>query len=109
MPLVGGGNSTKGEHSEVKRLSSGEYVTVTACHPRLSLDDTVNRRRPCRKSPFRIFEKCTKCSPDTIDGYARILFPLAFVVFNVLYWGIYLQISKSQLLPLRDKGAGEDL
>jgi len=28
-----------------------------------------------------------------IDRYSRLIFPLLFGVFNVIYWAIYLNIS----------------
>jgi pyruvate carboxylase len=32
-------------------------------------------------------------SPSDIDVYSRILFPLSFFTFNLMYWIIYLYIS----------------
>ena len=34
--------------------------------------------------------------PSIIDRYSRVMFPLSFLVFNVLYWLIYLYISNSE-------------
>ena len=36
---------------------------------------------------------CVRTS--TIDRYSRIMFPAIFLVFNILYWFIYFNISKS--------------
>jgi len=32
-------------------------------------------------------------TPSDIDKYSRVLFPVSFVCFNMLYWIIYLHIS----------------
>ena len=32
-------------------------------------------------------------SPSDIDKYSRVVFPVCFVCFNLLYWIIYLHIS----------------
>ncbi|GFR22226.1 gamma-aminobutyric acid receptor subunit beta [Trichonephila clavata] len=32
-------------------------------------------------------------SPSDIDKYSRLLFPVCFVSFNMMYWIIYLHIS----------------
>ena len=32
--------------------------------------------------------------PSIIDGYSRVLFPLAFVLFNTIYWVTYLNLSE---------------
>lgn len=33
-------------------------------------------------------------SPSDIDKYSRILFPVSFICFNLMYWIIYLNISE---------------
>ncbi|KAF7702386.1 hypothetical protein HF521_001669 [Silurus meridionalis] len=38
--------------------------------------------------------------PSVIDQYARVLFPLAFALFNIMYWYIYL--SKEAVEKLRE-------
>ncbi|RWS24341.1 GABA gated chloride channel RDL3-like protein [Leptotrombidium deliense] len=32
-------------------------------------------------------------SPSDIDKYSRVIFPVCFVCFNLMYWIIYLHIS----------------
>lgn len=34
-------------------------------------------------------------SPSDIDKYSRVVFPVCFVCFNLMYWMIYLHISKT--------------
>ena len=81
-------------HSECdfKQLSSGNYVAVTPCRPRLSLDD-VNGELGGR-ARFRAMCTPACCSkPSVIDKYSRVFFPLSFLAFNLLYWVTYLNVS----------------
>lgn len=32
-------------------------------------------------------------SPSDIDKYSRVVFPVCFVCFNLMYWVIYMRIS----------------
>lgn len=32
-------------------------------------------------------------SPSTIDKYSRVIFPVCFTCFHLMYWVIYLHIS----------------
>nr|WJY55639.1 GABA receptor subunit [Neoseiulus californicus] len=41
------------------------------------------------KNPNKLFG----VSPSDIDGYSRVVFPVCFVCFNLMYWIIYLHIS----------------
>lgn len=45
------------------------------------------------KNPNKLFG----VSPSDIDKYSRVVFPVCFVCFNLMYWVIYLHIS-SQLI-----------
>lgn len=76
--------------SELKE--NGDDIT-TICYDRLTLN--YNRR------PYRWKKKKRYCEIRTsssrivdrgsyIDAYARVLFPCAFGVFNMLYWTLYL-------------------
>lgn len=42
------------------------------------------------KNPNKLFG----VSPSDIDKYSRVVFPVCFVCFNLMYWIIYLHISE---------------
>ncbi|XP_053705413.1 gamma-aminobutyric acid receptor subunit delta isoform X2 [Synchiropus splendidus] len=61
-----------------------------------STEDTESRRRQSRQADEAEDEKkcCSKCvckpiDADTIDIYARAVFPFTFAVVNVIYWVAY--------------------
>ena len=41
------------------------------------------------KNPNKMFG----VSPSDIDKYSRVVFPVCFICFNLMYWVIYLHIS----------------
>jgi len=45
----------------------------------------------CKKN----LQKMGGVSPSDIDKYSRILFPVSFICFNLMYWIIYLNISEA--------------
>lgn len=58
----------------------------------------VLRLKTCRNP-----NKVCGLSPSDIDKYSRVIFPVSFFCFNLMYWIIYLHISddtKSDLVPL---------
>ena len=92
--------------------TASHYVTVTSQNqPRLSLDDgdvgARERRRQQRRAKRLAGVKSrlmqVSSEPDMIDQYSRVLFPLIFVVFNILYWIIYQYISTSTLEEMYEK------
>lgn len=80
---------------------NGEDLTIITEH----CDYENQRRRNCSRKfrPFRwkkkkrfreeTYQTENKWKPDRgsrIDAYARVLFPCAFGMFNILYWTLYL-------------------
>ena len=82
-------------HSECdfKQLSSGNYVAVTPCRPRLSLDDVNGELGGSRLSSLCSTPAICCRKPSIIDKYSRIFFPVSFLGFNLLYWVTYLNVS----------------
>lgn len=60
---------------------------------------SVKRRRQLNSNPREKTPKCKVPLPrindvNSIDRYSRMVFPLLFVCFNLLYWVFYLFIKK---------------
>jgi hypothetical protein len=45
---------------------------------------------PGSKNPNTLFGVC----PSDIDKYSRVVFPVCFLCFNLMYWIIYMHISE---------------
>lgn len=54
------------------------------------VDKTQHRKRQMTKGLFSIFDCFRVKNPYHIDNYARISFPLLFIIINVFYWVYYL-------------------
>ena len=50
----------------------------------------------CKKN----LQKLGGISPSDIDKYSRILFPVSFICFNLMYWLIYMNISDDMVPDL---------
>ena len=94
-------------HSECdfKQLSSGNYVAVTPCRPRLSLDD-ANEDISSGIASVCCNPICSS-KPSVIDKYSRVFFPLSFFGSNILYWVTYMNVSSTNddgldIVPMGD-------
>jgi len=45
---------------------------------------------PGSRNPNTLFGVC----PSDIDKYSRVVFPVCFLCFNLMYWIIYMHISE---------------
>ena len=46
---------------------------------------------------------CAVTDPSVVDRVARVIFPLAFFLFNVVYWVVYLTWQPPEHLTVDDK------
>lgn len=44
-------------------------------------------------APGQNLNKLYGFTPSDIDKYSRVVFPVCFICFNLMYWIIYLHIS----------------
>ncbi|XP_037069993.1 gamma-aminobutyric acid receptor subunit beta-like isoform X2 [Pollicipes pollicipes] len=64
------------------------------------LENTLNGGRPDEEAAnmtslmkSKKVNKLLGCSPSDVDKYSRIVFPVTFICFNLMYWIIYLHVS----------------
>ncbi|XP_043229712.1 gamma-aminobutyric acid receptor subunit beta-like isoform X2 [Amphibalanus amphitrite] len=64
------------------------------------LENTINGGRHDEESAnmasllkSKKVNKLLGCSPSDVDKYSRIVFPVTFICFNLMYWIIYLHVS----------------
>ncbi|KAG1681255.1 Gamma-aminobutyric acid receptor subunit beta [Nymphon striatum] len=58
-----------------------------------TLENTVNGTPDPEGLIIRDFSKMYGISPSDIDKYSRVVFPVCFICFNLMYWIIYMHIS----------------
>jgi len=57
-------------------------------------DELLLHQAPVMLQCKKNLQKMGGVSPSDIDKYSRILFPVSFICFNLMYWIIYLNISE---------------
>merc|ERR1712025_357925 len=63
-------------------------------------DELLLHQAPVMLQCKKNLQKMGGVSPSDIDKYSRILFPVSFICFNLMYWLIYLNISEDMVPDL---------
>jgi len=89
----------RGGPNMVREVHSGSSRGLLGVHggpgPQLMLHQPPTLLH-CKKN----LQKLGGISPSDIDKYSRILFPVSFICFNLMYWLIYLNISEDMVPDL---------
>ena len=94
---AGPNNLVRGVHGgSSSRLLQGGPSGRAAPHHELRLHQPPTALLHCKKN----LAKLGGISPSDIDKYSRILFPVSFICFNLMYWLIYLNISEAMVPDL---------
>ena len=92
----------RGPNNMVRGLNGGSTSRLLqgapprANHQELLLHQPPTALLHCKKN----LAKLGGISPSDIDKYSRILFPVSFICFNLMYWLIYLNISEAMVPDL---------
>ncbi|GIY70199.1 putative GABA-activated chloride channel, rdl [Caerostris darwini] len=85
------------EDSSRKQSSSKQEVRLKLVDPQAyAARSTISRSASAQNVEVPSFTlPSTLCgvTPSDIDKYSRVVFPVCFVCFNLMYWIIYLHIS----------------
>ena len=94
----GPNNMVRGVHGgSTSRLLQGVPGALPRGPPNeLRLHQPPTALLHCKKN----LAKLGGISPSDIDKYSRILFPVSFICFNLMYWLIYLNISEAMVPDL---------
>ncbi|KAI6176179.1 Ligand-gated ion channel 50 [Aphelenchoides bicaudatus] len=74
------------QHVEPKDTSSIQDASIQCAFP---TKPHRRSRRGLLKCFYQLYKRIT-VGPETIDKYSAIGFPMAYFIFNLLYWGYYL-------------------
>ena len=62
-------------------------------HPQFTLPRMDEETSAIMIAPGQNLNKLYGFTPSDIDKYSRVVFPVCFICFNLMYWIIYLHIS----------------
>lgn len=95
-PVTPGGGAPSGANGTPRLNPSTTAASVTSGGP--PADATRLEATAFIKNPNKLFG----VSPSDIDKYSRVIFPVCFVCFQLMYWIIYTHIS--DILPEEIEG-----
>ena len=76
------------------RGSTSRLLPGSGAAPPNRQDELLLHQAPVMLQCKKNLQKMGGVSPSDIDKYSRILFPVSFICFNLMYWIIYLNISE---------------
>lgn len=86
------GMNTAGLHPTMQGMGSTNcqppHSSMTINGPRIDEEATA-----VMIPPGKDLNKLYGFTPSDIDKYSRVVFPVCFICFNLMYWIIYLHIS----------------
>lgn len=74
-------------------LQEGRQKMVEPPHPNKPVENPANGAPDLDAIFGKKADSLFGVSPSDIDKYSRVVFPVFFVCFNLMYWIIYLHIS----------------
>ena len=74
------------KHGEMQRTPDMSSTKIQHTYPNNWTENDVN---PIQTSSIRTLQ-CSTFNERILDKISTIVFPLSFVVFNIVYWSIYI-------------------
>ncbi|KAG1681252.1 Gamma-aminobutyric acid receptor subunit beta [Nymphon striatum] len=92
---MGMGIQSSSSNQDHHNSHSGLHMKTTEVRfkNRKGYENTVNGTPDLEGQIIRDFSKMYGISPSDIDKYSRVVFPVCFICFNLMYWIIYMHIS----------------